>query len=100
MAILHVLHHTGRPAGRERRTYEIAIDDHHQIICRNGGSGIRVNHHLLKSLSHSLESTGGYAQIDSHVTFPGLCPECQKKPYKRKTQCTTLPCNFISLMAF
>ena len=66
-------------AGRGRLAYEIANEDHHHIICRDCGSEIKVNHHLLESLYHSMESTSGYAQIGSHVTFLGLCPECQKK---------------------
>lgn len=67
-------------AGRGRLTYEISSEDHHHIICRNCRSEIQVNYHLLESLYREMESTSGYAWIDSHVTFFGLCPECQKKP--------------------
>lgn len=67
-------------AGRGRLTYEIASEEHHHIICRDCGSEIQVDHRLLQRLYRSMESTSGYAQIDSHVTFFGLCPTCQKNP--------------------
>ena len=117
MAILHVLHHSGkhlsprevyiqakrdfpglteptvyrtleflakngwvRPgqAGKRRLTYEIArADHHHHVACRICGDEIEVEHRLLESLYRKLESTSGYLRIDSHVTFFGVCPECQ-----------------------
>ena len=64
-------------AGR-RLTYEIAGDDnHHHVVCRNCGSEIEVAHNLLESLYRKMESTSGYKRIDSHLTFFGVCPECQ-----------------------
>ena len=59
-------------------TYEIAGSDHHHIICRNCGGEIEVEHILLESLYRLLETTSGYRSIDSHVTFFGVCPKCQK----------------------
>jgi len=59
-------------------TYEIAGNDHHHIVCRNCGSEIEVEHVLLESLYRILETTSGYRSIDSHVTFFGVCPKCQK----------------------
>ncbi|MCI0550372.1 MAG: transcriptional repressor [Anaerolineae bacterium] len=59
------------------RTYQIASDDHHHVVCRICGSEIEVEHHLLESLYRKLESTSGYLRIDSHVTFFGVCPKCQ-----------------------
>lgn len=58
-------------------TYEIAGDDHHHIVCRNCGGEIEVEHTLLESLYRLLETTSGYRSINSHVTFFGVCPECQ-----------------------
>jgi Fe2+ or Zn2+ uptake regulation protein len=66
-------------AGRGRLTYEIASEDHHHIICRLCGSDIQVNHVLLEGLYRIMESTSGYTHIDSHVTFFGWCPDCQRK---------------------
>jgi len=59
------------------RTYQIAGNDHHHVVCRVCGSEIEVEHALLESLYHRLESTSGYLRIDSHVTFFGVCPNCQ-----------------------
>ena len=58
-------------------TYEIAGNDHHHIVCRNCGSEIEVEHILLESLYRILETTSGYRSINSHVTFFGVCPQCQ-----------------------
>ena len=60
-------------------TYEIAGSDHHHIICRNCSAEIEVEHTLLESLYRKLETASGYRSIDSHVTFFGVCPDCQKK---------------------
>ena len=59
-------------------TYEIAGSDHHHIICRNCSAEIEVEHTLLESLYRKLETASGYRSIDSHVTFFGVCPDCQK----------------------
>ncbi len=58
--------------------YELAKDEHHHIVCRICGDEIEVDHQLLESLYSKMESTSGYKRIDSHVTFFGICPECQK----------------------
>jgi Fe2+ or Zn2+ uptake regulation protein len=59
-------------------TYQIAGIEHHHIACRNCGDEIEVEHILLESLYRLLENTSGYRSIDSHVTFFGICPSCQK----------------------
>jgi Fe2+ or Zn2+ uptake regulation protein len=64
-------------SGNGHLTYQIAGNDHHHIVCRICGSEIEVEHALLESLYHRLESTSGYLRIDSHVTFFGICPSCQ-----------------------
>ena len=64
-------------ASNGRLTYEIAGEDHHHMICRICGSEIEIQHTLLEDLYRKLESTSGYLRIDSHVTFFGVCPECQ-----------------------
>ena len=65
-------------SGNGHLTYEIAGTDHHHVVCRVCGSEIAVEHRLLERLYSKLESTSGYLRIDSHVTFFGVCPECQK----------------------
>lgn len=117
LAILHVLHHSGKhlsptevyeeahkelpglteptvyrtleflsenglvhPAhmGNGHLVYEIAGHDHHHLICRECGNEMEVQHKQLKLLYHQLESASGYRLTESHLTFFGLCPDCQK----------------------
>jgi Fe2+ or Zn2+ uptake regulation protein len=59
-------------------TYEFAGNDHHHIHCRVCSAEIAVEHTLLESLYRLLETTSGFRSIDSHVTFFGVCPACQK----------------------
>jgi Fe2+ or Zn2+ uptake regulation protein len=64
--------------------YEIASNkEHHHIICRSCGREVDVEHALLKGLYSTLESSSGYLLTDSHVTFFGLCPKCQKTSSKK-----------------
>jgi Fe2+ or Zn2+ uptake regulation protein len=58
--------------------YEIAKADHHHLICRKCGAEVRIDHTSLEQVYAELESSSGFRFIDSHVTFFGLCPECQK----------------------
>jgi Fur family transcriptional regulator, ferric uptake regulator len=58
-------------------TYEIAGIEHHHIVCRACGGEIEVEHALLASLYKTLETASGFNNIDSHVTFFGVCPKCQ-----------------------
>lgn len=64
--------------------YEIAgNNEHHHIVCRSCGREVNVNHALLKGLYSTLESSTGYLLTESHVTFFGLCPKCQRTDSKR-----------------
>jgi Fe2+ or Zn2+ uptake regulation protein len=66
-------------SGSRHVTYQIAKGDHHHLVCRVCGGEIEVEHQLLESLYQKLESASGYVRIDSHITFFGMCPECQKR---------------------
>ena len=57
--------------------YEIARHEHHHLVCRSCGNEIEVEHELLKSMYKTLETESGYKLTDSHLTFFGLCPNCQ-----------------------
>jgi Fe2+ or Zn2+ uptake regulation protein len=63
--------------GNGHLMYEIAGNDHHHIVCRICGDEMEVDHALLEDLYRKLESTSGYVRIDSHMTFFGVCPQCQ-----------------------
>ena len=68
-----------RPAqtGNGHLRYEIAGAEHHHVLCRRCGSEMEVEHSLLEALYNKLESTTGYLRIDRHMTFFGICPDCQ-----------------------
>ena len=117
LAILHVLHHSGRHLtptqiyekaskeldglteptvyrtleflaenglahsshmGNGHLAYEIARHEHHHLKCRMCGDEMEVEHTYLAKLYRQLESASGYRLTDSHVTFFGICPDCQK----------------------
>jgi Fe2+ or Zn2+ uptake regulation protein len=63
--------------GNGHLMYEIAGNDHHHIVCRVCGNEIEVEHSVLEHLYRKLESASGYVRIDSHITFFGVCPNCQ-----------------------
>ena len=60
-------------------TYQIVGESHDHIVCRSCGSEIEVEHRMLENLYRKLESSTGYVRINSHVTFFGMCPKCQRK---------------------
>jgi Fe2+ or Zn2+ uptake regulation protein len=64
--------------GNGHLRYEISGDDHHHIICRVCGGEVAVEHALLARLYGKLETDSGYSQIDSHMTFFGVCPACRE----------------------
>ncbi len=69
-----------RPAhmGNGHLAYEIAGHEHHHLKCRTCGNETEVEHALLANLYRELEMESGYRLIGSHITFIGLCPDCQK----------------------
>lgn len=63
--------------GNGHLVYEIAGRDHHHLICRNCGKEMEIEHSVIKSMYQKLESASGYKLTDSHITFFGLCSNCQ-----------------------
>ncbi len=64
--------------GSGHLVYEIAKQSHHHLICRKCGAEVQIEHSSLSKLYAELEVVSGFRFIDSHVTFFGLCPNCQK----------------------
>ena len=62
--------------GNGHFTYQIAGEDHHHIVCRICGNEIEVEHSLLENLYRILEKASGFRNINSHLTFLGVCPNC------------------------
>lgn len=65
-------------AGSGHLVYEITKQDHHHLICRKCGAEVQIDHAPLEKFYAELEASSGYRSLDSHMTFFGLCPECQK----------------------
>jgi Fur family ferric uptake transcriptional regulator len=66
--------------GSGQIVYEVAHTKHHHLLCRNCGKEEVIQGEELADLYAHFERHTGY-QIDSvHMTFFGLCPDCQQKP--------------------
>lgn len=63
--------------GSGKLVYEIASQDHHHLICRRCRAQVQIEHTSLEQVFVDLETTSGFRFLDSHMTFFGLCPECQ-----------------------
>jgi Fe2+ or Zn2+ uptake regulation protein len=64
-------------AGSGHLAYELAQSDHHHLVCRACGQEVEIEHTRLQPLLEDLEETTGFQSIGSHITFFGLCPQCQ-----------------------
>jgi len=65
--------------GNGHLVYEIAKQNHHHhLICRKCGGEVQIEHASLEKVFDELEAASGFRNIDSHVTFFGLCPGCQE----------------------
>lgn len=74
--------HLARPAhmGTGHLVYEIARQEHHHHLkCRVCGNELEVQHKVLEKVYNKLETESGYQLTDSHLTFFGVCPDCQNK---------------------
>jgi Fe2+ or Zn2+ uptake regulation protein len=63
--------------GNGKIVYELAETQHHHLICHNCGKTVEVEHAPLQLLYRQLALSTGYKLDSSHVTFFGLCPDCQ-----------------------
>ncbi len=63
--------------GGGKLVYELTEENHHHLICRKCGKTVAVEHAALAGLYAQLNASTGYRLDASHVTFLGLCPDCQ-----------------------
>ena len=63
--------------GNGKIVYELPEKQHHHLICHKCGKTVQVEHAPLKHLYRELASSTGYKLDSSHVTFFGLCADCQ-----------------------
>jgi Fur family transcriptional regulator, ferric uptake regulator len=72
--IVHPAHNDGG-----HLTYELAGHDHHHLVCRVCSAQVDLEPAALQDEISQLELQTGY-QIDAgHLTFFGLCPDCQAR---------------------
>jgi Fur family ferric uptake transcriptional regulator len=60
-----------------RTVYELADRKHHHLVCRSCGANLEVDPAPLGKFYRALESSSGYKLDHGHITFSGLCPQCQ-----------------------
>ena len=66
--------------GNGHLAYELSGESHHHIICRTCGKQMEVDPALLAPAISQVESETGYRLNAGHLSFFGLCPECQTNP--------------------
>lgn len=66
--------------GNGHLAYELSSEAHHHIICRNCGAQVDIAPVLLSQAINQMEKDSGYILNAGHLTFFGLCPECQPDP--------------------
>ena len=64
--------------GSGQLVYEMAGHAHHHLICRNCGATHEIDHTLLEALYQQFQASTGFCIDSVHVTFFGLCPNCQQ----------------------
>ncbi|MCF6278370.1 MAG: transcriptional repressor [Anaerolineales bacterium] len=60
-----------------KRAYEIG-NHHHHLVCRLCAKEIEIPHTKLAAVCADLEATTDFKLSQNHITFFGLCPNCQK----------------------
>jgi len=60
-----------------RIEYEIANHDHHHLVCSACGKTVEIGSEELTQLYKRIERSTGYRLAISHLSFVGLCPDCQ-----------------------
>ena len=73
-----MIHSTHNPGGH--LVYEIAGHEHHHLICLNCNKSVEIEHSVLYDLYEKLEVESGFQLNSSHLTFLGLCQDCQSNP--------------------
>jgi len=64
--------------GTSKAAYEICAYTHHHLICRKCGKEVEVPHVKVDALCKDLESETGFQLMQNHLSFFGICPDCQE----------------------
>lgn len=65
------------PLGNGKIAYELA-EPHHHLHCTACQHNLELPHHTLAPLYQQLQQQTGFLINQSHLTFFGICPECQQ----------------------
>ncbi len=65
--------------GNGHLAYELSSEAHHHLICRNCGAQMAIEPAMLASAIRLMESKTGYQISAGHLTFFGLCQDCQSR---------------------
>jgi Fur family transcriptional regulator, ferric uptake regulator len=68
--------------GNGQLVYEYADHEHHHLICRACRGMMDIDHALLEELYQDIQNKTGFTIDSLHVTFFGLCPDCQEDSIK------------------
>ena len=63
---------------KSKSAYEISGYTHHHLICRKCAKEVEVPHIKVESLCEDLESETGFQLMQNHLSFFGICPDCQE----------------------
>ena len=63
---------------KSKSAYEISGYTHHHLICRKCGKEVEVPHVKIQALCEDLEAETGYKLLQNHLSFFGICPDCQR----------------------
>ena len=65
-----------QPAGSSAR-YEVRMDNHHHLVCRQCGSLVDTDCSIEKVLCLDAKDNHGYLIDEAEVIYWGICPDCQ-----------------------
>ena len=65
-----------QPAGSSAR-YELRLDNHHHLVCRQCGSLVDTDPTSGKTPSLNTKDKQGYLIDEAEVIYWGTCPDCQ-----------------------
>ena len=63
---------------KSKSAYEISGYAHHHLVCRKCGKEVEIPHVKVDGLCKSLESETGFQLMQNHLSFFGICPDCQE----------------------
>jgi Fe2+ or Zn2+ uptake regulation protein len=65
--------------GNGQLMYELAEHAHHHLICKACRAQVEIDHAEIQALYNRIQTKTGFRIEGLHITFFGLCPDCQEK---------------------